>query len=149
MELNKIGAPERVDIDQITEIEQDVFSVPWSHDSIEHDICENPAARWLVLKNPEGQVLAYAGLWLVINEGHILNVAVRREHQGKGYGKQILTALIDLAREEGMQLLTLEMRRSNIRAQNLYHACGFQDVGYRKRYYDDNREDALIMYMDI
>ncbi|MBQ8094176.1 MAG: ribosomal protein S18-alanine N-acetyltransferase [Clostridia bacterium] len=137
------------DIADLAAIEQAEFGVPWSENSIRHDVLENPAARWIVLADKDDSVIAYAALWLVLDEGHIINVAVRHSEQGKGYGKLILNALIDLAREEGMRLLTLEVRRSNVRAQNLYHRCGLLDVGYRKRYYDDNREDALIMYMDL
>ncbi len=137
------------DIPEITAIEQAEFHVPWSEESIRHDILENPVSRWLIMADPEDHVIAYAGMWLVIDEGHVLNVAVRRTDQGKGYGRIIMNALIQEARNEGMRLMTLEVRRSNLRAQELYHRCGFLDVGYRKRYYDDNREDALIMYQDL
>ena len=137
------------DIAQIHEIEELCFAIPWSRESIEHDIAENPVSRWLVLDDGEGRVLAYAGLWLVIDEGHVLNVAVHPSAQRQGNGRRVLTALIELARENGMGLMTLEVRRSNLAAQALYHACGFQDVGYRKRYYEDNREDALIMYLEL
>ena len=137
------------DVLQIHEIETEAFARPWSVESILHDVKDNPVARWLVMEDGQGSVLAYAGLWLVIDEGHVLNVAVRSDHRGKGYGKAIVSALIDLAREEGMQLMTLEVRRSNLGAQHLYHSVGFQDVGYRKRYYEDNNEDALIMYLDL
>ena len=145
--LLRLAVPE--DIPQITAIEQAEFAVPWSEESIRHDILENPASRWLILADREGTVIAYTALWLVIDEGHVLNVAVRGADQGKGYGKLIMTALIELAESEGMRLMTLEVRRSNLRAQGLYHRCGFLDVGYRKRYYDDNKEDALIMYKDL
>ena len=137
------------DVSQIHEIETLCFAIPWSRESILHDIRENPVSRWLVLDDGEGRVLAYAGLWLVIDEGHILNVAVRPQAQRQGYGRRVLTALIELAKENGMGLMTLEVRRSNLPAQALYHACGFMDVGYRKRYYEDNREDALIMYLEL
>ena len=137
------------DVEQIHAIEELCFAIPWSRESIEHDIAENPVSRWLVLDDGEGRVLAYAGLWLVIDEGHVLNVAVHPSAQRQGNGRRVLTALIELARENGMGLMTLEVRRSNLAAQALYHACGFQDVGYRKRYYEDNREDALIMYLEL
>ena len=137
------------DVAQIHEIETLCFAIPWSAESILHDIRENPVSRWLVLDDGEGRVLAYAGMWLVIDEAHILNVAVRPEAQRQGNGRRVLGALIDLARENGMGLMTLEVRRSNLPAQALYHACGFLDVGYRKRYYEDNREDALIMYLEF
>ena len=94
-------------------------------------------------------MLAYAGMWFVLDEAHVCNVAVRPDSRGLGYGKRIFTALIDLAMENSMAMITLEVRRSNTIAQNLYHACGMLDVGYRKRYYEDNKEDALIMYRDF
>ena len=94
-------------------------------------------------------MLAYAGMWFVLDEAHVCNVAVRPDCRGRGYGKRIFQALIDLAMENSMAMITLEVRRSNTVAQNLYHACGMLDVGYRKRYYEDNKEDALIMYRDF
>ena len=83
----------------------------------------------------------------MLDEGHITNVAVAKEHRGKGYGKMVLEALIQLAADSGMSFMELEVRRSNTVAQNLYHALGFIDVGYRKRYYSDNNEDALVMVL--
>ena len=120
------------DVKQIHEIEKACFAMPWSEESILHDVKENVVARWLVL-----------------DEAHVCNVAVRPDCRGKGYGKRIFTALIDLAKANSMAMMTLEVRRSNTVAQNLYHACGMLDVGYRKRYYEDNKEDALIMYRDF
>ena len=120
------------DVKQIHEIEKACFAMPWSEESILHDVKENVVARWLVL-----------------DEAHVCNVAVCPDCRGKGYGKRIFTALIDLAKANSMAMMTLEVRRSNTVAQNLYHACGMLDVGYRKRYYEDNKEDALIMYRDF
>lgn len=137
------------DVPQIHAIEAQCFAMPWSEASILHDIRENVVARWLVLDGGAGDVLAYAGMWFVLDEGHVCNVAVRPDARRRGYGRRIFEALIALAQENGMALMTLEVRRSNIAAQNLYHACGFLDVGYRKRYYEDNREDALIMYREF
>ena len=137
------------DVKQIHEIEKACFAMPWSEESILHDVKENVVARWLVLDDGNGGVLAYAGMWFVLDEAHVCNVAVRPDSRGLGYGKRIFTALIDLAMENSMAMITLEVRRSNTIAQNLYHACGMLDVGYRKRYYEDNKEDALIMYRDF
>ena len=138
------------DVKQIHEIEKACFAMPWSEESILHDVKENVVARWLVLDDGNGGVLAYAGMWFVLDEAHVTNnVAVRPDSRGLGYGKRIFTALIDLAMENSMAMITLEVRRSNTIAQNLYHACGMLDVGYRKRYYEDNKEDALIMYRDF
>ncbi len=137
------------DVPQIHQIETLCFAMPWSEESILHDIRENVVARWLVLDDGTGRVLAYAGMWLVLDEAHVCNVAVHPDVRRKGYGRRIFQALCDLARENSMVLMTLEVRRSNLAAQALYHSCGFLDVGYRKRYYEDNHEDALIMYREF
>ncbi|MDO5377234.1 MAG: ribosomal protein S18-alanine N-acetyltransferase [Clostridia bacterium] len=137
------------DVPKIHEIETLCFAMPWSEASILHDIRENVVARWLVMEGGDGRILAYAGMWFVLDEAHVCNVAVHPDERGKGYGRRIFTALIDLARENSMSMMTLEVRRSNAAAQSLYHSCGFLDVGYRKRYYEDNREDALIMYREF
>ena len=137
------------DVSQIHEIETLCFPMPWSEESILHDVKENVVARWLVLDDGEGRVLAYAGMWFVLDEAHVCNVAVHPDFRRRGYGRCIFEALIELAMENSMSMMTLEVRRSNTPAQNLYHACGFLDVGYRKRYYEDNKEDALIMYKEF
>lgn len=137
------------DVAQIHAIEQQCFAMPWSEESILHDVRENVVARWLVLDDGAGTVLAYAGMWFVLDEAHVCNVAVHPQHQRKGYGRRIFSALCDMAQANSMSLMTLEVRRSNLAAQALYHACGFLDVGYRKRYYEDNKEDALIMYREF
>lgn len=144
-----IRAIREEDVPQIHEIETLCFAMPWSEESILHDVKTNVVARWLVLDDGEGRVLAYAGMWFVLDEAHICNVAVHPDCRRLGYGRRILEALIALAQENSMRLMTLEVRRSNLAAQSLYHACGFLDVGYRKRYYEDNREDALIMFREF
>jgi len=144
-----IRAIREEDVDSIHEIETLCFAMPWSKESILHDVKENVVARWLVLDSGEGDVLAYAGMWFVLDEAHVCNVAVHPDHRRKGYGRMIFDALVELAQENSMSMMTLEVRRSNTAAQNLYHACGFLDVGYRKRYYEDNKEDALIMYREF
>ena len=112
------------------------------------EVTENACARYVVLRE-DGRAIAYAGVWFVLDEGHITNIAVHPDRRGVGYGEQVTRALIQLAADSGMAAMTLEVRRSNTVAQNLYHACGMLDVGYRKRYYEDNKEDALIMYRDF
>ena len=132
------------DLDAIMRVEQSSFSIPWLRESFEHEISENKCARYLVLRE-DGVAVAYAGVWFVLDEGHITNVAVLPEKRGLGYGEQILQALMQLASDSGMSWMTLECRRSNAAAQGLYRKLGFVDVGYRKGYYADNHEDALIM----
>ena len=132
------------DVDDVQAIEKGCFSVPWSRASFEKEITENQCARYIVAEW-EGRVIAYGGIWLVIDEAHVTNIAVHPEHRGLGIGESVIRALMRLASGLGMRWMTLEVRRSNLIAQSLYHKVGFADVGYRKRYYEDNQEDALIM----
>ena len=136
------------DIDAVAEMEKRVFALPWSREAFRREIEENVAARYLVLEE-RGSVVAYGGMWLVIDEAHITNIAVHPDQRGKGFGERIIRALMSLAADLCMGMMTLEVRRSNTAAQALYHKVGFHDVGYRKRYYEDNKEDALIMYVSL
>ena len=134
------------DAEDVHAIECACFKTPWSRESILHDITENSCARYVVVRE-DGRVIAYAGVWFILDEGHITNIAVRPDRQGQGYGEMVARNLIQLAADSGMSWMTLEVRRSNLAAQSLYHKLGFIDVGYRKRYYE-HTEDALIMVLE-
>ena len=120
------------DVDAVHAIEEMCFRTPWSRESFLREVTENACARYMVVRE-DGVAIAYAGVWFVLDEGHITNVAVAERCRGKGYGEMTLKALIQLAADSGMSFMTLEVRRSNAVAQNLYHKLGFVDVGYRKR----------------
>jgi len=133
-------------IDRMHEIELLSFTVPWSREAFVQEM-ENLCARYIVVES-DGGIAAYAGMWLVVDEGHITNVAVHPDFRGRGLGDAAMRALIALAADTGLRYMTLEVRRSNIVAQSLYRKFGFIDVGFRKRYYPDTREDALIMALE-
>ena len=134
------------DVDAVHAIEVACFKTPWSRESFMREVTENACARYVVLRE-DGRAIAYAGVWFVLDEGHITNIAVHPDRRGVGYGEQVTRALIQLAADSGMNWMTLEVRRSNKAAQSLYHTVGFIDVGYRKRYYEIS-EDALIMALE-
>jgi ribosomal-protein-alanine N-acetyltransferase len=134
------------DVERVYEIETRSFSIPWSLASFQSEV-RNPAARYLLLKE-DGQIVAYAGMWLVLDEAHVTNIAVAPEKRGMGYGEMLTRALVQLASDSGMTWMTLECRKNNIAAQNLYRKLGFIDVGVRKRYYSDTGEDALVMALE-
>ena len=90
-------------------------------------------------------LVGFSGIWVMVDEAHITNIAVRQHYQGRGLGELLLTATIDLARELNASMMTLEVRVSNTSAQKLYMKYGFVETGVRRGYYLDNREDALIM----
>lgn len=135
------------DVPYVHKIEEDSFAVPWSHESFVKEVTENLCARYLVLRE-DGIPVAYAGTWLVMDEAHITNIAVRKDKRGLGYGEMVTRALIQLCADTGMTWMTLEVRRGNVAAQNLYKKLGFMEVGFRKRYYADNGEDALVMLLE-
>jgi len=90
-------------------------------------------------------IVGFSGIWVLVDEAHITNIALRQKYQGKGLGELLLIATADLARELKASIMTLEVRASNLIAQNLYGKYGFKHVGVRRGYYLDNREDAVIM----
>lgn len=134
------------DVDAVAEIEAETFRTPWSKESFYREVTDNACARYVVLRE-DGVAVAYAGVWFVLDEGHITNIAVRPDRRGMGYGEQVTRAMIQLAADSGITWMTLEVRRSNVAAQNLYRKLGFIDVGFRKRYYE-NSEDALLMALE-
>lgn len=132
------------DIPSLVEIENLCFTMPWSRESFVRELHENACARYLV-GEAGGRVIAYAGVWLVIDEGHITNIAVHPDFRRRGIGEIMTRAIMRLCVDNGCSWLTLEARRSNTAAIELYRKLGFEGVGYRKKYYEDNQEDALIM----
>ena len=135
------------DLDAVAAIEAATFPTPWSRDSFRQELERNVAARYLVAEM-DGQVIGYAGAWIILDESHITNIAIEESRRGLGYGRALTTALMQYLSNLGAAYATLEVRRSNLRAQNLYKSLGFVELGVRKRYYEDNREDALIMVCD-
>ena len=135
------------DLDAVAAIEAATFPTPWSRDSFRQELERNVAARYLVAEM-EGQVIGYAGAWIILDESHITNIAIEESRRGLGCGRALTTALMQYLSNLGAAYATLEVRRSNLRAQNLYKSLGFVELGVRKRYYEDNREDALIMVCD-
>ena len=141
-----IGLMNENDVEAVAAIEAATFRTPWSKDAFYREVTDNACARYVVLRE-DGEAIAYAGVWFVLDEGHITNIAVHPDRRGIGYGERVTRAMIQLAADSGMNWMTLEVRRSNTPAINLYHKLGFIDVGYRKRYYE-NTEDALIMALE-
>ena len=140
------GIMTAADVDAVCAIEEATFARPWSRASIENELT-NSCARYVVLRRG-GETVGYAGMWLVIDEAHVTNVAIRKDLRGQGLGEKLMRALIQRAADSGMIWMTLEVRRSNAAAQGLYRKLGFVDVGWRKRYYEDNGEDALLMGLE-
>lgn len=136
------------DIDQILKIEELSFATPWTRQSFENELKLNQFAVYLVLEK-EGQIVGYCGMWLIVDEAHITNIAVLPEFRGQKLGEAILRMIMEVAKKKGAKTMTLEVRVSNTVAQSLYRKLGFMNGGIRKNYYTDNYEDALVMWVTL
>jgi len=136
------------DIDQILKIEELSFATPWTRQSFENELNLNQFAVYLVLEK-EGQIVGYCGMWLIVDEAHITNIAVLPEFRGQKLGEGILRMIMEVAKKRGAKSMTLEVRVSNTVAQSLYRKLGFMNGGIRKNYYTDNYENALVMWVTI
>jgi len=145
MENLLIRAANKKDVTPIFELEKICFNLPWSERSFFEEITRNKLARYAVAETGE-RIIGYAGIWLVLDEGHIVNVAVHPDFRRKGVAKNLILALMESSRKEGVAAYTLEVRISNKEAISLYKSLDFKESGIRKEYYDDNSEDALIMW---
>jgi ribosomal-protein-alanine N-acetyltransferase len=139
-----IAAMRVEDIPAVHAVERASFPVPWPAYAFRQELETNRLARYLVAR-AGGQVVAYGGIWMMVDEAHITTFAVLPEHRRSGIGSRLLLALMDLAVELAASVATLEVRISNAEARRLYERFGFRPVGVRPHYYSDNNEDALIM----
>lgn len=135
------------DTSQIALLDKECFSIPWSEEAFKAEM-ENIFATYIVAKDGD-KCIGYCGFWQAYDEGDITNVAVSPLYRRKGIGSMLIEAIIKEARSKNLVSLNLEVRKSNIAAQNLYSKYGFCVVGERKRYYSDNKEDALIMRLSV
>ncbi len=135
------------DADGMAAVDEICFAVPWSKQAF-YDEAENELAIYFVARD-DGKCVGYAGFWNVSGEGGITNVAVLPKYRRRGIASALIGAMIREANTLSLGLLTLEVRRSNAAAQSLYKKFGFEIIGERKRYYSDNREDALIMTLRL
>ena len=137
------------DIDGVLKIEQEAFSLPWTRDAFVQEMTTNLHAYYLVAEDQDQQIVGFCGMWLVMDESHITNVAVTEQVKGQGIGEGLMREAIRVGKETGAVLMTLEVRVSNTIAQNLYRKLDFQNGGIRKGYYSDNLEDALVMWVEF
>lgn len=136
------------DIDRVYEIETQSFKTPWTKDAFYKEIVENTLAEYLVLTLND-EVIGYGGMWLIMDEIHITNIALAPENRGKGYSSVLVAALIKFGKERRFNHMTLEVRVSNHVAISLYEKFGFVGVGKRPKYYVDSGEDALVMWKEL
>ena len=135
------------DVPEIAALDKECFKIPWSQSAFQAEM-ENVFAHYIVAKK-DGSCIGYCGFWQVYDEGDITNVAVSPICRRLGIGSMLIKEIIKEAKENKLVCLNLEVRKSNIAAQNLYKKYGFHVVGERKNYYSDNKEDAYIMKLTL
>ena len=141
------------DLEAVKKIEDKSFNSPWSLEAFQHELRENFLATYLVFEYtlPEGtaEIIGYGGYWFIKGDAHITNIAVDPDYRGLGAGEIMTKTLIEHAKGKGATRVTLEVRKSNEVAKNLYYKIGFKSLGIRPNYYRDNQEDAVIMYKNL
>ncbi|AJQ28344.1 MULTISPECIES: ribosomal protein S18-alanine N-acetyltransferase [Pelosinus] len=135
-----------LDIDGVLAVEQQSFTTPWSREGFVNEM-NNELSYYLVMVEA-GKIIGYAGMWLIVDEAHVTNVAILPTYRGKRLGERLMSALLEHAKNRGAVRMTLEVRASNTVAQGLYSKFGFTSQGRRRNYYTDTKEDALIMWCE-
>ena len=136
------------DIEDVVKIEAEAYGKHhWSKSSF-YDEMHNNLAKYYVAKTEAGELVGYAGTWHIIDEGHITTIAVKKEFQRQHIGEAIIIKILEDCYSAGIKYLTLEVRESNEAAIGLYTKYGFASLGTRKGYYQDNNENALIMWTE-
>ncbi len=144
----KIRPMTQMDLDNVISIEAESYGDHhWSKESFFNEL-SNELARYYCAFDANGNLMGYAGTWQILEEAHITNIAVSPDYRRKKVGEALLTTIINDCRNNGIKYITLEVRVSNTPAINLYEKYGFKSLGTRKGYYQNNNEDALIMWTE-
>lgn len=139
---------EETDAFSIAKLEKECFSDPWPEEIFLHELRENMSAKYIVVEKND-EIIGYGGIWFVSKSGYITNIAVSKKNRNKGVGTKILDVLTEECLKLDMELIILEVRESNIVAQELYGKLGFVSIDIKEKYYTDNNEDAIIMGKSI
>ena len=134
------------DVARVAELERLCFRTPWSYNSLLGEL-SNSVAYYLVAVD-DNEVCGYAGMWVMLDEAHMTNIAVEEGHRMRGIARGLIIRLMRAALKKGAERMTLEVRENNHSAQRLYASLGFAFAGIRKRYYTDTGENALILWND-
>jgi [ribosomal protein S18]-alanine N-acetyltransferase len=137
------------DVREVLRIETLAFSTSWPQNAFTSEINDNKLAHYVVGRVGEGTaapIVAYGGIWVILEDSHITTIAVHPSWRGRKYGEQMLLYLLREAIQRSASWITLEVRESNEVAQNLYRKYGFTVVSTRRAYYSDNNENALVMW---
>lgn len=136
-------------LNEILEIEKTLFVTPWTRPMFEEELARGSPMTYTVVATELDRVIGYTIAWFLFDEVHLVNIAVHGEWQKRGIGSFLLNHLIDGASAAEVAVVTLEVRQSNNVAQAFYGSFGFEKIGVRRGYYSDNREDAVLMAVDL
>ena len=144
----KIKPMGKTDIDKVIDIEAKAYgNHHWSKESFLSEL-SNELAHYFSVFNEKNELIGYCGCWQILEEAHITNIAVSPEYRRNHIGEALLKTIIDECYKNMVKFITLEVRIGNIAAIELYKKYGFKSLGTRKGYYQDNNEDALIMWTE-
>ena len=135
------------DVQGVAAVEEDVFTTAWSLEMFAAEMNNTLTTYLLVCMDEE--IIGFAGFWLVVDEAQVTNIAIKQDWQSRGYGRVLVSRLMQEARNKGALTISLEVRESNKRARKLYEKLGFKEAGIRSGYYLDNRENAIWMVCDL
>lgn len=136
------------DLSDVIHIEKSSFSAPWTKEILHQELHHNDYAHYFVLLYEE-KIVGYAGLWIVIDDAQVTTIAIHPKYRRKGLGEMLFRYLLNYAISQRVKRFSLEVRISNIAAQKLYRKHGLVPGGVRKNYYENNQEDALIMWVNL
>lgn len=131
------------DVAKVAVIENSIFSLPWSEKSF-LDACTTDENIYLVCEI-DGEIAGYCGMWTVLGEGNVTNMAVAEQYRKCGVATALMEHMETIARQKGIDIFFLEVRQSNEAAKRLYQKMGYVDIGVRKRFYERPVEDAIVM----
>lgn len=134
------------DIPVVVQLDRISFSLPWPERSFRFELADNPASRCWVAE-VEGRVVGMLVAWMLVDEVHIATIATHPDYRQQGIGSKLLSNVLLHGISEGAQSSFLEVRESNVAAQEMYRKFGYEKAGRRKRYYRDNDEDAILMIL--
>ena len=132
------------DLKKVLEIEKQSFPVPWTQDLFFSELTRNRYARYFVLEK-DNEVVGYLGLWHKGSNFHITNIAITEKFRRKGYGEKFLKFIEKIAATHRIEKISLEVRRSNYIAQDMYRKYGYKVTRVSRNYYQKEKEDALVM----
>ena len=135
------------DIEQVIAIDRVSFSLPWPERSFRFELTDNPASRCWVAEM-DGKLVGMIVVWLIVDEVHVATIATHPDFRRQGIAKRLLSHALRQLSNEGAQSSFLEVRASNLAAQEMYRKFGYGESGIRRRYYKDNDEDAILMTLE-